>query len=215
MKLSIISVRAKNAGEELDLVVETVSDDLTHTARDTFTLSSKQYVMLGACKGDITEALYDELAHAADVWGAVKKGVALLSYGACSEKALKMKLIRKGFDRELAVEATEQIAAMGLLNAYDDAMREAERQAARLRGKRRIAAELYRKGYETEAVNTALGALEDAGTDYVENCVRLIKKSYSAVAAEDVKRLYAALMRCGYSSEEIGAALKSLERERI
>ena len=211
MRIFITSAVSRNAGEEIDVTFEITADGGEHTDRETFTVSSSQYLTLGISKGESDEEKYDEVLHAAEVWSAVKKGVSLLGYGSCSEKALRMKLVGKGFDREICAEAVEKIVAMGLLRACDDALREAQRQAEKLWGRRRIIAELYRKGYDAEAVASAMQALDDSCIDYAENCARLISRSYRRALTDPdgQKKIYAALMRYGYSPSEIKQALKT------
>ena len=117
MRIFITSVVSRNAGEEIDVTFELISDSGDNTDRETFTVSSGQYLTLGISKGESDEERYDEVLHAADVWSAVKKGIALLGYGACSEKALRIKLASKGFDKEICAEAVERIVSMGILRA--------------------------------------------------------------------------------------------------
>ena len=60
-------------------------------------------------------------------------------------------------------------------------MREAERCVAKEWGKRRIVGALRAKGFSDAAIKNALNELEDAGVDYVELCVRRIRKKVGVV----------------------------------
>lgn len=215
MTVRITSLCAINSGEEIKVTFETVGDGTEQICRESFIISSRQYLVLGLSKGECTTEVYDTVAHLSEVWGAVRRGTALLAYGACSEKALRVKLVSKGFDREVAAEAVEELTSLGLMCPLDDALREAQRQCAKLWGKKRIAAELYAKGYSSDTVAYALDALEKSGIDYAENCRALIKKRYGKPPEDisDKKKMYDALVRYGYTSSQIREALLSFENE--
>ncbi len=212
MKLEISSICAINAGEEVKINFLTVGDN-GQTERTSLIIPSKQYLTLKLSKGECGTELYDELAHSAEVWSAVKRGTSLLSGSACSEKALRVKLTSKGYDKEIAEEAVKELVSLGLMNPFDDAFREAQKQFAKLRGKKRIAAELFAKGYSAQAVRRALNKLDLSGADFVAGCRRLIEKRYAELPQEPHERqkLYAALMRCGYTTSEISQAIDELE----
>ena len=215
MIIRIIGLTARNGGEETEVAFEICSDDGEHTSKERFLISSRQYLVLGLAKGDSDEQTYDTVSHASSVWTAVKRGVACLAYGSCSEKALKAKLASKGFDRSIAAEAVEEICSKGLLCANDDAAREAEKMAAKLWGKKRISAGLYSKGYSDSAVAHALSYLVDIGVDYQANCARLLKKRYGGVVddKDEARKIFSALMRYGYTASEIKSAMLSALEE--
>ena len=217
MLIKITSLYAMNAGEEMGITFEVTSDDGLHTEKQTFVISSKQYLLFDISKGECGTELYDTVARAARVWQAVRRGVSLLGYGACSEKALRSKLVMKGFDRDIAADAVEELVSMGLIRPNDDAFREAQRLAAKLLGKRRIVAGLYEKGYSAEAVAAAMNLLEDEGIDYVRNCRELIRKRYGGIpdSIAEKRKLYSALQRYGYSLSEIkDASYFSFSKEK-
>ena len=215
MQISISSICARSGGEEIEISFLITSEDGVNTDRQSFIISSSQYLVIMPQKGEANEEIYDEISHASGVWEATKKGIFLLGYGACSERALLMKLYSKGFDKEIAAEAVEQIVLMGLLRAGDDASRLAEQMTKKLWGKKRIISALYEKGYSAEAVEIAINSLEDSGLDFEENCKKLVRKKYSGaeLGREGQSKLYAALSRYGYSSSEIKSALLDLKEE--
>ena len=153
---------------------------------------------------------FDEIERAEKISSAYKKGLFLLGYGACSRKKLKFKLKTKGFDEEIASEATDMLSAQGFLNENSDALHEAELCLSKLWGKKRIIAQLYTKGFSDEAVR----AVEDylADIDFVENCKLLIERSYkrqlrSALGDRNAMMKFAATLgRMGYSFSEIKEA---------
>ena len=213
MDISVVALRAHSGGEEMEVTFEIKSEIKgeggRHSCRSSFIISSKQYLIIGISKGHADEETYDAVSHGAEVWDCVKRGMYLLGFGACSEKALRMKLVSKGYGKDIAEEAVAELVARGLLRQREDALREAEKMAEKLWGSKRIAAGLYQKGYPSEAVNYALNALEDKGIDYVEGCVGLIKKRFAHAgdSPAERKKLFAALSRYGYSASEIKDAL--------
>ena len=104
---------------------------------------------------------------------------------------------------------------MGLISDSDTACREAERALKKLWGRRRIEAELYKKGYGADSVREALRYVDRVGADYVANCKRLIKQKLrtSNPSPDEMKKLYAALVRYGYTSAEIREAMGLSELE--
>ncbi|MBO7310588.1 MAG: regulatory protein RecX [Clostridia bacterium] len=216
MRISICSLYTMSAGEETGVTFECVSDDGFHSSKSTFVISSKQYLTLGLSRGDCSAELYDTVAYSAEIWSAVRRGVSILGYGACSEKALRSKLVMKGFSKEVASDAVEYLVGMGLVRPIEDALCEARKLASRLWGKRRIVSGLYEKGYSAEAVGFALASLEDEGVDYIGNCCELIRKRYSASIedASERRKAFSALARYGYSLSEIKESYFSFKKEK-
>ena len=213
MTVFVTSIAAVNAGEEIRIAFELRSDGGEHVQRESFVISSRKYLVMGIEKGENTVDVYEAVAREAEVWSAVKRGVALLNYGACSEKALRMKLVAKGFDKDIAAEAVAEISSTGVMNEDGDALREAQKCFDKLWGRRRITSELFSKGYSAEAVAFAVSALEEAGVDYAENCRRLMLKR-RARATDDLRerqKIFAAMSRYGYSAGEIKEAYLSLK----
>ena len=214
MEIRISAVSARSGGEEFEVCFEL--SDGEHAEKRSFLISSSQYLVLCPRKEISDEQTFDEIKYASDVWSATKRGIFILGYGACSEKALAAKLVSKGFDKDIATDAVRAIVAKGLLRPADDATRAAEKMAKKLWGKRRIISALYEKGYSAEAVSRAICSLEDGGIDFEENCKQLAKEKYADTEL-DVSaqaKIYSALSRYGYSSSEIKSAILGLRNER-
>lgn len=211
MLIDVVSIYALNAGSEICVSFEVTSDSGDNSCRESFIISAKQYLTMSPTKGRCAEEQYDEIAYASEIWGAVKKGTALLGYGACSQKAMRIKLVSKGFSKSVTEEAVAELTALGLMRPAEDASREAQKLVAKLWGKKRIVSELYEKGYDAEAVAAALNTLEDMGIDYAENCRNLIIKRYGDVPEDMAQRrkLYAALQRYGYTLSDIREAIQN------
>ena len=213
MEIRITAISGRNGGEEVEITFEL--SDGTHSEKRAFLISSSQYLVLCPQRGISDEQTFDEIKYESDVWSATKRGIFILGYGACSEKALAAKLISKGFERDIAADAVRAIVAKGLLRPGEDASREAEKMVKKLWGKRRIISALYEKGYSAEAVREAIRSLEKNSVDYEKNCKRLIREKYADVEL-DVSaqaKIYAALSRYGYSSSEIKSAMLWLQEK--
>lgn len=191
---------------------EIKSEDGAHTESERFIISSGQLARLGLSKGEADEELYETVESEARLYEALKRAVRSLEFGACSKKALKIKLVRAGFDRDCAERAVEMLEGDGLVDDTETACREAERAFKKLWGRRRIEAELYKKGYGADSVRDAMRYINRVGADYVANCERLIRKKIGSEELEPdgLRKLIAALQRYGYTSSEIREALSAL-----
>ena len=208
MTISLTELKAINGGDEVCVTIE-LKEGENKEIKKLFLLAS-QYASLRIRKGEISEERFDEIAHAADIASAYKKGLFLLGYGACSEKKLKFKLKTKGFSEGISNEAVEMLVRAGYIDEKSDAERELEKCLSKLWGKKRIIAHLYTKGFATSAIDEASKVLDTV--DFVENCRKLILKDHKdqlEAAREDIAlmtKLCATLQRMGYSFSEIKEA---------
>ena len=212
MRINLTSISARGGGEELDVtfIIDNAGYDREKVV---YTISSRQYLSLSLMRGETDTDTVDAVEHAANVWAATKKGILLLGYGAVSPRAMRAKLVSKGFDKAVAEEASAELVAMGVIAPKSDASALARRCVLKLWGRKRIAAELYEKGYSSDAVDAAMAFLDDSQIDFVENCCDLIKKRYDSLPDDPTerKKLYAALCRYGYSSSEIKQAMERIK----
>lgn len=205
MSLSICSVGAAN-GEDISICFEWEKEGARQ--RERFVISAAQFASLGLSCGDCPRETYDSVAYAARVHAALRKGLLMLGYGACSSGRLRRKLIAKGIHPEIAAEAVDILLADGYLCDGDNAQREAEKGVAKGWGKRRILSSLYDKGYSDGAVRSAMLSLEDAEIDFVSMCAEQMARRLSALpeTPEERQKLFAAMARLGYSTSEIKEA---------
>ncbi len=196
--------------DEIAVSVEISNGD--HTQKERLIISSAQCADLGLKYGEISERVYDTLLYASQIHTAVKQGLSILSYGICSENALIRKLISRGNSREIAEIATEELKQNGYIDQDSDAAREAERGVVKLWGKIRITASLREKGYSDDSIRYALTYLRTSGVDYVENCAELIRRRWGDIPSDPTerKKMVAAVMRYGYTTDEIRAARRRL-----
>ena len=208
MRITVSALVALNSGNEICVYAEISNGE--NTERKKLVLLTEQYSLLKIKKGEVSSDQFDEIERASDICSAYKKGLNLLGYGACSEKSLYHKLKTRGFEGDICSEAVAMLSQGGYLNENNDARREAERCIAKLWGRKRIISHLYSKGYNDEAIRDVYDVLSE--TDFVENCKRLILRDHkrqlaSAYADEKEKqRLFASLVRMGYSFSEIKEA---------
>lgn len=207
-----ISVTGLSVHGTNEIAVSVEISDGEHTQKERLVISSVQYADIGLRYGDIGEQEYDSILFASKIHTAVKQGLSILSYGACSKNSLIRKLISRGNSREIAEIAVEELKQNGYIDQEADAAREAERGAIKLWGKLRITASLREKGYSDDSIRYALTYLHSSGVDYVENCATLIRRRWGEIPSDPAERrkMVAAVMRYGYTTDEIRAAKKRL-----
>ena len=140
----------------------------------------------------------------------------ILVFADNTEKSLREKLGRKGFDPELIDKAVEKMKAAGLVNDARLIKSYSEYLAnKKLYGKARIRLELQKKGFDRELINEKL---EDSvsDVDFKENCLKMIRKKNLVKKICDSKTaraVTAALARYGYGYVEIKYAYTRLLEE--
>ena len=211
MTITLVGLSAHGA-DEIKAFFEI--GDGEHRQQESFVIATKDCADLRLSVGNCTPEMYDAVAYAASLYGARRRGLFLLSYGRCSERALAKKLCAKGIDREIATEAAAALAQEGYLDDCADALCEAERAFSKLWGKRRIVAALREKGYGDEAVKSALASLEENGADFKRNCATFLKRKYPELPEDpkEKQKLFAACSRMGYTADEIRGACRLLYR---
>ena len=187
-------------------------DNGEHREERRLVLTTEQYCDLKPCRGVICEELFEKLEEADRLCAALRNGENILSFGANSVQMLSQKLMRRGFDREVARTAAHRLEDMGLIDEGRDLRRELEKCLRKLWGARRIQAHLWGRGFAAEAMAELPGLL--AEVDFETNCTALIRKHYVGVPTDDGerRRMIASLSRYGYTISEIRAAIKSIEK---
>ena len=211
----VISVLSAVARGDDEIVVTLEMRDGENFQREKHPLSVGLYADLGVRIGECDRECADAICHASQVYTAEKKGLNLLSFGSCSQKALYCKLVSRGIPKDIATEAVENIAAQGYINSDSDAYREAQRCVSKRWGQKRIVSHLRSKGYPDGSVKRAVYALEDDGVDFSELCLERLRATYSSLPTDraELCKLVAALSRYGFSTSEIRDAIKAFERK--
>ena len=197
------------AEEALVLVTLLINrDDGDGVGRRQIRLMSQQYADLRPAVGEVTPEFADTLIRAGALCDAIRKGIELLGYGAMSRRRLSQKLTLRKMDAETVSAALDYLETHGYLTETDDAIRFAEQGVKKLWGPRRIKEDLFARGFPSEAVSDAMASLEEV--DFSENCARVIVKKYGACPTDYAQRrkMIAALMRLGYTSDHIREAMK-------
>ena len=130
-----------------------------------------------------------------------------------SKKDLTDRLRRKGADPDEAAEAAERMEELGAVNDSAYAGVVVRHYAAMGYGRGRVEQELYRRGIPKELWEEALAELPDSA-DAIDTFLRGKLKGRKPDRAE-LKRLSDALLRRGYSWNEIRPALNRLGETEI
>lgn len=216
MKIQLYKVNPISGGEETELYFELSSGE--NTERTKFTVSAEMFFELGfssvyAQETDVSAQTYDYVVFLAEKHAAVKKGINILSFGDNTKKGLSLKLRAKGFSRDAAEEACEYLASAGYINEAKNAELLARDMAEkRLYGAKRISAALYEKGFDKEVIREAIDSLD---VNFSELClVRINRMGGKALFAspETKQKALAALVRYGFSYEDIRGALSNRNR---
>ena len=207
MTVPVLSVTVR--GENEIAVTFEISEG-EFSQKETFLLSVRRFADLGISVGECDRDCYDRVAESSEIHGAVKKGLSLLSFSRCSKKALVRKLFLKGFSKERALRAVEELEQDGYIDERADALREAEIGVGKLWGEARIRQKLYEKGYSDEAVSAALYSLEDSGVDFSEVCAERLRRTVDGIPKDpkERQRLVASLVRYGFSTSQIREAFR-------
>lgn len=126
-------------------------------------------------------------------------------------RGLERKLRSRGFDREVAASAAELLSRLGYINETSQIARRGRAIAeGKLRGKRRVAADLCALGYPRDAVTSWL---DNCGIDFAAICARAITKKGGIpekTAPDERRRLLSYLYRQGFCAEDIRKAAEVL-----
>ena len=157
--------------------------------------------------GDEVGEKLQSLDFYSEVTAAYFSACSSFAYVQSSLKALYRKLIVKGFSKEAGREAIEIVRLRGFVDEEYIALRRAELMVGKLWGRSRILKKLFEEGFPGGVIEYVSESLE--GIDFAENCARAIRKKYSYLPEERQERdkMYAALIRLGYSSSDIKRAI--------
>jgi SOS response regulatory protein OraA/RecX len=172
-------------------------------SRETLTVLTARMECLpqkGVIDGEILSFLRREHALCA----ALATGMRSLGVSGGSRVQLCQRLRAKGVARDVAEDAVAQLSQKGYLDEQKSALAAAENDLRKLWGDRRILADLRAKGYAEEALLTVRELLESK--DGTARCMRLLQKR--RFDTENTDKLIAALVRYGYTTAEIRAALR-------
>ncbi len=210
------------SAESSDATARGVSSEVeTTTTRLKLYLLIEQYADLHPQVGVVTEETAEALVAAGKLCAAVRRGMRLLGYGDRSARRLAYQLAAKGVERETAEAAAAYLVEKGLIQEDNSACLRASAGVRKLWGPRRIRDDLRANGYTSDAVEEAMESLADV--DFEANCVTLIRRKYRTELSDGTllsdrsarQKLTAALMRLGYDSDNVRAALRTVGNSEI
>lgn len=140
------------------------------------------------------------------------RGLWFLDRAEYSEKTLYQKIVAGGISGTAAARAVARIKELGLIDDNRLAARLAERMNEAGISKREAYAKLYSKGIPKDIIKTVL---EETPFDEASQIETVIEKKYRNKLSdkENVQKVYAALVRKGFSYGEVSAALKKYTQE--
>ena len=201
----ILEVRAAEGGARLLVEIEARVGEARQ--KEVLSLLCARLTRLPQ-RGGISLEEVEELRREAAICAAIGAGLRALGASGSSRRHLIEKLRVRGYSHDVAAAAVEELAEKGYLKEEEGALREAEKGLAKLWGDRRILADLQAKGYTAGALKYAEARLRTE--DGAARCAQLIRKRRLCLSGEEaeVRRSVAALVRYGYTMQEIRSALK-------
>lgn len=199
--MKILSI--KSGRKHLDHII---LEDGTEISLDKDVVEAKKL-----CPGfDITDP--EELVFESDYARAKSRALWYLSRSDHSQKALRDKLIAAGFGFDACEAAVNRMAELGLVDDERYARRLAEYLSASGSSKKEIRYKLSMKGISSDIIKEIF--CEDE-TDEREKIARLIETKYrSKLGSEkDVEKVFAALVRKGFSYSDIKSVLKAYSEQ--
>lgn len=217
---------AHESGDNMKYLIKNVSHSTTatllvrvyvHSDNETDRIQVREFSCLAELLDNLPGAghylddeQYEALELAARKTEAIKKGFNILSYGANSPQALKIKLIKRGIDPKVAAFAVEYLTNNGYIRVESDALRMAERCLKKRWGLSRILAYLKSRGFD----DRTLYSVEEqyADFDFSLNCEELIRNSYDPLPTElkDKSAMINSLTSYGYTVSEIRRAVNRI-----
>ena len=157
------------------------------------------------------EAEFGLLTDSASLTAAKQKALEALARRPLSRREVTDRLDRKGVREDVAEEAADWLERMGYVDDAEYAGQIARHYAAKGYGPGRVREELAKRGVPREHGDAALEQMPDTG-DAVDRFLRT--KLRGDPDRKEKKRVADALLRRGFSWEEIRSAMERWEMER-
>lgn len=140
------------------------------------------------------------------------RGMWFLDRADYSEKALYEKIVAGGVSHTAAARAVARIKELGLIDDYRFATRLAEQMSNANVSKREAYAKLLGKGISKEVIKSVL---EQTDFDESSQIKAVIDKKYRAKmdTKENIQKVYAALIRKGFSYSAVSDVIKKYTKE--
>ncbi|MBQ6885597.1 MAG: regulatory protein RecX [Clostridia bacterium] len=140
------------------------------------------------------------------------RGIWFLDRSDYSEKTLYQKIVAGGISGTAAARAVARLKELGLVDDEKLARRLAEQMSDANISKRESYAKLYNKGIPSAIIKSVL---EDTNFDELSQVLAVIEKKYRNKMSEkqDIQKVYAALIRKGFSYASVRDAIKKYTQE--
>ena len=172
-----------------------------------FLVDTELLAMRGLAENSQIEDI-EKLLFESDFKRAKSRALWYLSRRDHSEKELKDKLIKGGFSPEASIKAVERMCEMGLVDDRTFAKRFFEQMVAYNHSSTKEAVyKLKQKGISIDIIKELE---EESEFDESENIKLLIERKYAnrLKTEKDVEKVFAALVRKGFSFSDVRRALK-------
>lgn len=143
---------------------------------------------------------------------AKSRGMWFLDRADYSERTLYEKIVAGGISNTAAARAVARIKELGFIDDVRLASRLAERMSDANISKREAYAKLYQKGISADIIKSVL---EETNFDEVSQVEAVIQKKYRAKMSDkdNIQKVYAALIRKGFSYSAVREAIKKYTQE--
>lgn len=143
---------------------------------------------------------------------AKSRGMWFLDRAEYSEKTLYQKIVDGGISGTAAARAISRFKELGLIDDQKLARRLAEYMASSNVSKRETYAKLYNKGIPAAVIKSVL---DETDFDELSQVLAIIEKKYrnKMSTREDIQKVYAALVRKGFSYSAVRDAIKKYTQE--
>ncbi len=161
---------------------------------------------------EIDEETLNYHLHESDYIRAKSRGMWFLDRSDYSEKTLYEKIVAGGISHTAAARAVARLKELGLIDDQKFAARLAARMSEANISKREAYAKLYNKGIPKDIIKLVLEETEFDEASQVES---VIQKKYLTKmnTKENIQKVYAALIRKGFSYSAVGDAIKKYTKE--
>lgn len=161
--------------------------------------------------GSVVEDL-NELKFESDCKRAKSRALWYLSRADHSKKALWQKLIKGGFSKEAVDSAVERMEELGLLDDEKLAIRLTEYYLSQNMSRKEAYHKLLLKGIQSSLAKEIVFCHQDDETEKIKDLIS-VKYASKLEGEENVKKVYAALVRKGFSFTDIRKALREYSEE--
>jgi len=161
---------------------------------------------------EIDEATLNFHLKESDYIRAKSRGMWFLDRADYSEKTLYEKIVAGGISSTAAARAVARLKELGLIDDTRLTKRLAEHMSEANISKREAYAKLYQKGIPTDIIKSVL---EDTEFDEVSQIEATIQKKYRTKLSDkdNIQKVYAALIRKGFSYSAVRDAIKKYTQE--